>query len=128
MFSIAICRPSRNNVFDCHLSPVGEQMAIEKTDSYCFLFTFVDSINVYACRLPKCCWKNWPWYAVTTLIWTPVEKQLLPTNWNTCSMLHGQRAGIVLWSKNYLEKTVILHSDEGFRGGEDVNGLFGNKG
>ena len=28
-------------------------MAIEKTDSYCFLFTFVDSINVYACRLSE---------------------------------------------------------------------------
>ena len=36
---------SRNSVFYCYLSPVGEQMAIENTVSNDFLSTFVDSIN-----------------------------------------------------------------------------------
>ena len=39
-----------NSVFDCHLSPVGRQMAIENSVSIDFLSTFVDSINVFDCR------------------------------------------------------------------------------
>ena len=42
----------RNSVFDCHLSPVGRQMAIEKFVSNDFLSMFVDSIDVFDCRLP----------------------------------------------------------------------------
>ena len=42
---------ARNGVFDCHVSPVGRQMAIENLVSNDFLSTFVDSINVFDCRL-----------------------------------------------------------------------------
>ena len=42
---------ARNSVFDCHLSPVRRQMAIKNSVSNDFLFTFVDSINVFDCRL-----------------------------------------------------------------------------
>ena len=42
----------RNSVFDCHLSQVGRQMAIENTVSIDFLSTFLDSIGVFDCRLP----------------------------------------------------------------------------
>ena len=42
----------RNSVFDCHLSPVGRQMAIVSTVSIDFLSTFLDSIGVIRCRLP----------------------------------------------------------------------------
>ena len=42
----------RNNVFDCHLSPVRRQMAIENFVSNDFLSTFNDSIGVFDCRLP----------------------------------------------------------------------------
>ena len=41
----------RNSVFDCHLSPLGRQMAIESSVSNDFLSTFIDSINVFDCRL-----------------------------------------------------------------------------
>ena len=44
---------ARNSVFDCHLSPVGRQMAIEKSVSNDFIYVF-DSINVLDCRLPLC--------------------------------------------------------------------------
>ena len=36
---------ARNSVFDCHLSPVERQMAIENSVSN-------DSVNVFDCRLP----------------------------------------------------------------------------
>ena len=42
---------TRNSVFDCHLSPVGRQMAIENSVSNDFLSTFVDSIKVFDCLL-----------------------------------------------------------------------------
>ena len=42
----------RNSVFNCHLSPVGGQMTIENSISNDFLSTFVDSIDVFDCRLP----------------------------------------------------------------------------
>ena len=42
----------RNSVFDCHLSPVGRHMTIENSVSNDFLSTFVDSIDVFDCRLP----------------------------------------------------------------------------
>ena len=38
--------------FDCHLSPNWRQMAIENSVSNDFLSSFVDSINVFDCRLP----------------------------------------------------------------------------
>ena len=41
-----------NSVFYCHLSPVGRQMAIENTVSSDCLSMFVDSTNVFDCRLP----------------------------------------------------------------------------
>ena len=44
-----------NSVFDCHLSPVGRQMAIENTVYNNFLSTFPDSIGVLDCRLPHVC-------------------------------------------------------------------------
>ena len=43
---------ARNNVFNCHLSPVGRQMAIENSVSNDFRSMFVDSIDVFDCRLP----------------------------------------------------------------------------
>ena len=42
---------ARNSVFDCHLSQVGRQMEIDNSVSNDFLSTFVDSINVFDCRL-----------------------------------------------------------------------------
>ena len=42
----------KNSVFDCHLSPVGRQMAIENSVSNNFLSTFVDCIDVLDCCLP----------------------------------------------------------------------------
>ena len=42
----------RNSVFDCHLSPVGRQMAIENTVSINYCSTFLDSIGVFDCRPP----------------------------------------------------------------------------
>ena len=42
----------RNNVFDCHLSLVWQQMAIENSVSNDFWSTFLDSIAVFDCRLP----------------------------------------------------------------------------
>ena len=42
-----------NSVFDCHLSPVGRQMAIESTVSIDFLSPFLDSIGVFDCLLPR---------------------------------------------------------------------------
>ena len=41
----------RNGVFNCHLSPIGRQMAIKNSVSNGFLSTCVDSINVFDCRL-----------------------------------------------------------------------------
>ena len=41
-----------NSVFDCYLSPVRRQMAIENSVSNDFLSTFVDSIDVFDYRLP----------------------------------------------------------------------------
>ena len=43
---------ARNSVFDCHLSPVGRQMAIENSVSNDFWSTCIDSIDVFDCRLP----------------------------------------------------------------------------
>ena len=47
---------ARKGVFDCHLSPVGLQMAIEKLGenpvSNDFLSTSVDSINVFIFAYP----------------------------------------------------------------------------
>ena len=43
---------TRNSVFDCHLCPVGQQMAIENSVSNDFSSTFVKSINVVDSRLP----------------------------------------------------------------------------
>ena len=68
VFSIAICRQSsdkwqsktlfltiliiaRNSIFDCHLSPVGWQMAFDNSVCNDFWSTFVDSNNVFDCRL-----------------------------------------------------------------------------
>ena len=44
---------ARNSVIDCQLSPVGRQMAIKNSVSKDFLFMFVDSIDVFDCRLPS---------------------------------------------------------------------------
>ena len=41
----------RNRAFDCHLSPVGRQMTSENSVSNDFRSTFVDSIDVFDCRL-----------------------------------------------------------------------------
>ena len=43
---------ARNSVFDCHLSPIERQMAIENHVSIDFRSTFFDGINVFDCRLP----------------------------------------------------------------------------
>ena len=43
----------RNSVFDCQLSPVGGQTAIEISVSNDLRSTFVDSINVFDCRLSE---------------------------------------------------------------------------
>ena len=43
-----------NCVFDCHLSPVGRQTAVEISVSSDPGSTFVDSINVFDCRYLKC--------------------------------------------------------------------------
>ena len=40
---------ARNSIFDCHLSPVGRQMAIKNSVSNDFLSTLIDSINVCDC-------------------------------------------------------------------------------
>ena len=42
---------ARNNLYDCHLSQVGRQMAIENSVFNDFLSMFLDSINVFDCRL-----------------------------------------------------------------------------
>ena len=42
----------RNSVFDCHLSPVWQEMAIKNTVYIDFLSTFLDSIGIFDCRLP----------------------------------------------------------------------------
>ena len=39
-----------NSVLDCHLSPVGRQMAIKNSVSNDFLSRFVDSIEGFDCR------------------------------------------------------------------------------
>ena len=47
----SVSKLARNSVFDCHLSPVGRQMAIEISVSNDFLTMSVDSISVFDCRL-----------------------------------------------------------------------------
>ena len=42
----------RNSVFDCHLSPVWRQKANENSVSIDVWSTFLDSIDVFDCRLP----------------------------------------------------------------------------
>ena len=42
-----------NSVFDCHLSPVGRQTAVESSVSSDLGSTFVDSINVFDCLLSE---------------------------------------------------------------------------
>ena len=42
---------ARNSVFDCHLSPVGRQMAIKISVSNYFYSSYVDSINIFDCSL-----------------------------------------------------------------------------
>ena len=42
----------RNSVFDCHLSPVWQQMASENPFSNDFRSMFLDSNGVLDCRLP----------------------------------------------------------------------------
>ena len=42
---------ARNSVFDSHLSPVGRQTAIKNSVFNDLRSTFVDSINVFDCRL-----------------------------------------------------------------------------
>ena len=42
---------TRNSVFDCHLWPVGEQMGIKNSVSNNFWSLFVNSTNVFYCRL-----------------------------------------------------------------------------
>ena len=44
------------SVFECHLSPVGRLMDIENFVSNFFLSTFVDSIDVFDCRLSDPAW------------------------------------------------------------------------
>ena len=44
---------ARNIVFDCHLSPVRRQMAIKNSVSHYLWSAFVNSINVFDCRLPS---------------------------------------------------------------------------
>ena len=41
----------RNSVFDCHLSPAGQQMTIENSVLNDFGSTFVYSIDVFDCHL-----------------------------------------------------------------------------
>ena len=43
---------ARNSVFDCYLSSVSQQMAIENSLSIDFLSTFVDNIDIFDCHLP----------------------------------------------------------------------------
>ena len=45
---------ARNSVFDCHLSPVRQQMTIKNIVSNNFLSMFVDSINVVDCPPTGC--------------------------------------------------------------------------
>ena len=45
-------RIARHSVFDCHLSPDRPQIAIKNSISNDFWSTFVDSINIFDCRLP----------------------------------------------------------------------------
>ena len=42
---------ARNSVFDCHLSPVGRQMAIENSVSNDFDLRSSRELNVFDCRL-----------------------------------------------------------------------------
>ena len=42
---------ARNNVYDCHLSPVRRQMSIENSVLIVFWSTCVNCINVFDCRL-----------------------------------------------------------------------------
>ena len=49
----------RNRVFDCHVSPIGWQMAIKNSVSNDFWSTFVDSIDFFACHLPSVISIHW---------------------------------------------------------------------
>ena len=42
----------KHSVFDCHLSPMGRQMAIKNSVSSNFLSMFVDSIVLFDCAIP----------------------------------------------------------------------------
>ena len=44
---------ARNSFFDCHLSLIGQQMAIKNYVSYNLRSTFVDRINVFDCHLSE---------------------------------------------------------------------------
>ena len=44
---------ARNSVFDCQLSPVGQQMAIENSVSNYLRSTFINGINIFDCRLSE---------------------------------------------------------------------------
>ena len=51
---------ARNSVFYCHLSPVGRQMAIKNSVSNdFFLSMFIDSVDVFDCRLPGVKLQGW---------------------------------------------------------------------
>ena len=57
-----------NRVFDCHLPPVGRQMAIENSVSNDFWSASVDSINVFDCRLPGVIIVGW-WIQLPIIQW-----------------------------------------------------------
>ena len=42
---------AKNSIFGCHLLPGRRQMAIKNSVFNDFLSTFVDSINIFDCRL-----------------------------------------------------------------------------
>ena len=43
---------ARNSVFNCHLLPIRRQMTIENSVPDDFLYTFVDSVNVFIATYP----------------------------------------------------------------------------
>ena len=42
---------SRNSIFHCHLSPIGQKMAMENSVSNYFWSKFMDSIDIFHCHL-----------------------------------------------------------------------------
>ena len=72
---------ARNSVFDCHLSPDWWQMAIKNSVSNDFWYTFVDSIDVFDCRLPGVYMpsRHMPSKNVSTSMWR--------TMWGPCRLL-----------------------------------------